>query len=62
MIKVMCETFDKKYYRWKIPASSSGEIDTYNCLIFQEILTSEQRMIREQVQFKYFPIRKVCGK
>ena len=34
MIKVMCEPFDKKYYRWKIPASSSGEIDTYNGLIF----------------------------
>ena len=42
----------------KISALSSGKIDTYEYLIGEEILPSNQQQVKEQAKFTYFPLGK----
>ena len=46
----------------KISALSSGKIDKYECLTGEEILSSNQQQIIEQVKFTYYPLGKAFEK
>ena len=41
---------------------SSGKIDKNEYLSGEEIIPSGQRIVIQQVQFTYFPLRKALGK
>ena len=42
----------------KMSTVSSGKIDKYEYLTGEEILPSDQRRVREQAKFTYFPLGK----
>ena len=58
---------DKLQYEYnreaaKISALSSGKIDKYEYLTVEEILSSNQRRIKEQAKFAYSPLGKAFKK
>ena len=60
-------TDDKLQYEYnreaaKISALSSGKIDKYEYLTVEEILSSNQRRIKEQAKFAYSPLWKAFKK
>ena len=60
-------TNDKLQYEYnreaaKISALSSGKIDKYEYLTVEEILSSNQRRIKEQAKFAYSPLGKAFKK